>query len=619
MGIFLPISADAQAEIHKMTLANAKTLPNGDPLMGFSKEMIIGLYFLTAEPSNKSNKYEIVEDPNTLKQIIQQRGDFTFLVQMGNHRNTAGRLLVELASNTGPIDHQLKKGDMGSLMKAIYKSSDNMEDVMQRAHDTMTLAFWAATINGGAISPMALDLPADLRKKKELALKSEDPAGGLDQIAKDFVNQGLATGSFVSALADSGAGIKGGLVQLQQAVVGKGFIEKATGEVSEKPVAGSINDGLTPQEYYLSAEGSRKGIVSRAILTADSGYLTRQLIYATNSVKSDISIKNCHTNRFLVLDIHDEKTAKNYVGRTLSNGQIINDPKQILGKEIALYSPLYCHSLGLCQCCLPPSITTYFNSKNVGFIVAQTIGEMVTQATLNAFHTGGAGASVKLFKDEDPQLEKIITQNNIEVISKVPLKIIIDSESIEKIDPSEVDQFVCKSFTIIADDLEIPIDVIYDLIIVMSEGIEVKKTGSEWELSIPADTAFISMESGSVSINDAVQLFSAILSNKHTSIEQTLHQVNEIFKAAGKNVSQWAVETLCSQLIRDPNNPAIPYRLGKMNNAPMKIALKDIAMYENWRRGSAFENISKVLHNKILNGSDNDYIQSSDLDMLIDL
>jgi DNA-directed RNA polymerase beta' subunit len=37
---------------------------------------------------------------------------------------------------------------------------------------------------------------------------------------------------------------------------------------TEKPIAGSLNDGLTPEEYFASYCGGRKVIIDRSINTA---------------------------------------------------------------------------------------------------------------------------------------------------------------------------------------------------------------------------------------------------------------------------------------------------------------------------------------------------------------
>jgi len=74
---------------------------------------------------------------------------------------------------------------------------------------------------------------------------------------------------------------------------------------------------------------------------------------------------------------------------------------------------------------------------------------------------------------------------------------------------------------------------------------------------------------------------------------------------------------LCSQLQRDPTNPALPWRLSGMKREPLRVSLKQVALLENWKRGAQFENISNALHYNILYGDDT-HIES-DLDNLISL
>ena len=80
----------------------------------------------------------------------------------------------------------------------------------------------------------------------------------------------------------------------------------------------------------------------------------------------------------------------------------------------------------------------------------------------------------------------------------------------------------------------------------------------------------------------------------------------------------WALEVLCSQLARNPDNLRLPYRLSNMRKDPIRIPIKQVALVESWKRGAAFENVSNALHSAVLNNAD-DTLIASDLDNLLDL
>ena len=51
------------------------------------------------------------------------------------------------------------------------------------------------------------------------------------------------------------------------------------GKIIDLPIQRNFREGLSSIDYIISSYGARKGIVDTALKTADSGYLTRRLIY----------------------------------------------------------------------------------------------------------------------------------------------------------------------------------------------------------------------------------------------------------------------------------------------------------------------------------------------------
>ena len=77
--------------------------------------------------------------------------------------------------------------------------------------------------------------------------------------------------------------------------------------------------------------------------------------------------------------------------------------KDLVGKTIFIRSPILCTSQKVCQTCYG-DLHKSLNSKFIGIIAAQTLGERGTQLVLRTFHTSGSA----IFKDRDnPEKEDI--------------------------------------------------------------------------------------------------------------------------------------------------------------------------------------------------------------------
>ena len=87
-------------------------------------------------------------------------------------------------------------------------------------------------------------------------------------------------------MAHSGA--RGSKQQIRQLAGMRGLMAKPSGEIIETPIKANFREGLSVLEYFISTHGARKGLADTALKTADSGYLTRQLVdVAQNVVVSD--------------------------------------------------------------------------------------------------------------------------------------------------------------------------------------------------------------------------------------------------------------------------------------------------------------------------------------------
>jgi DNA-directed RNA polymerase subunit beta' len=95
----------------------------------------------------------------------------------------------------------------------------------------------------------------------------------------------------VYIMADSG--VRASKQQIRQLAGMRGLMAKPSGEIIEAPITSNFREGLTVQQYFISAHGARKGLADTALKTADPGYLTRRLVDVAQDVI--ISENDCGT------------------------------------------------------------------------------------------------------------------------------------------------------------------------------------------------------------------------------------------------------------------------------------------------------------------------------------
>src|SRR5216684_2093380 len=115
-------------------------------------------------------------------------------------------------------------------------------------------------------------------------------------------NEGRAELNPVFMMVDSKA--RGSRQQIRQLAGMRGLMAKPSGEIIERPILSNFREGLSVLEYFISTHGARKGLADTALKTADSGYLTRKLVDASQDVI--INKEDCGTvNGIVVRSIYE--------------------------------------------------------------------------------------------------------------------------------------------------------------------------------------------------------------------------------------------------------------------------------------------------------------------------
>jgi len=224
-----------------------------------------------------------------------------------------------------------------------------------------------------------------------------------NKIVEYYQNYDPANNLYIMAFS----GARGNMSQVRQLVGMRGLMSDQEGKIIDLPIQTNFREGLSSIDYIISSYGARKGIVDTALKTADSGYLTRRLIY----ISQDLIIreKDCKVNKGIIFLLKKNTNIKNIIGRTLVSSsiskkifsktntilteKILEDFKKNVPVILNLRSSLTCNSNGsICQFCYGWNLAQgkiISIGEAVGIIAAQSIGEPGTQLTMRTFHTGG--------------------------------------------------------------------------------------------------------------------------------------------------------------------------------------------------------------------------------------
>src|SRR5213079_2445754 len=131
----------------------------------------------------------------------------------------------------------------------------------------------------------------------------------------DALNHYLDELNPIYMMANSGA--RGSFSQSRQLAGMRGLMANPKGEIIERPIKASFQEGLSVLEYFISTHGARKGLADTALRTADSGYLTRRLV----DVSQDVIIRDgdCGAKEYVELPLFlPEGLNKSVTGRILA-------------------------------------------------------------------------------------------------------------------------------------------------------------------------------------------------------------------------------------------------------------------------------------------------------------
>lgn len=248
------------------------------------------------------------------------------------------------------------------------------------------------------------DIAPDYKKRDALlrpfvtkfnASKTDDQKRNIVEAAQEALESAAKThpGSLTFQVR---SGARGNLVQHANMVSGVGYARDMTGRSKPWLIQRSYAEGLTPADYFVTANQSLMDVVRTYTDISVPGELSKKLI--ANMGEQVITEEDCGTHNGIMLDPKSPDVIDRFLARDegsfkrntlitpLNQSKISKNRKQILVR-----SPMTCEaSDGVCKRCqgLDEKGKMHQVGTNVGIRAAQAMAEPLTQFALNAKHGG---------------------------------------------------------------------------------------------------------------------------------------------------------------------------------------------------------------------------------------
>jgi len=477
MGVFLPLSDEAQKEARELMLSSQNLLKpaTGQPIIAPTKDIVLGIFWLTGKKREKAKKFfSSFNEAVSAYQLgrIEIRTPIIVPSKKGEPlETTCGRIIFNKSfpKNFSFINEEVDSKRLSKIIGQILRKY-SAEESRLFLDNIKDLGFEYATLSG---TTLAIDDFMVPEKKEEILDKKEKEVDSIEsQFVKGFLSESEYSSkvieiwheakdeikeAVIEKLPDEGpiktivnSGARGSWGQPVQICGMKGLVSSPSGRIIELPIKNSFKEGFDVLEFFLSTHGARKGTVDTALRTSASGYLTRRLADVSHS--SIVREKDCgDTQGREIFKSEADEIGQDFVfkivGRVslenikrksktiVKKGEIINwDQAEEISKakeikKIKARTVLSCKSLrGVCQKCYGWEMgrnKLCSLGEAVGIIASQSIGEPGTQLTMRTFHLGGAAGGGDITRGL-PRVEEILELRKVKgegVISLVDGKV----------------------------------------------------------------------------------------------------------------------------------------------------------------------------------------------------
>lgn len=387
MAVHVPLSEKAVWEARNLMLSSKNLLKpaDGEPIISPSKDMVLGVYYLTmdGDPSTigKERYFADFNEVELAYQLAQIKVHDYIKVnvetwydekdrRMDSPRKellhtTVGRVLFNriLPDNVRFRNIKLDKGGVKDLIADVLEVAGqevttNVADLVKdigfeyamRSGSTLAISDIAIPEAKTAIIAKATAEVENVNRAFRRGLLTEQERN--ERIIEIWQNTTKEVASAVranmdptgnlSTMANSGA-TKGGFGPISQLAGMRGLMADPAGRIIRLPIQSNFREGLNTLEYFISTHGARKGLADTALRTADAGYLTRRLV----DVAQDIIINevDCGTHDGVWLrksdDVAGQTLKDRLFGRTVAmrvvdphTGEVLAERDEILDHSL---------------------------------------------------------------------------------------------------------------------------------------------------------------------------------------------------------------------------------------------------------------------------------------------
>jgi DNA-directed RNA polymerase subunit beta' len=375
MAVHLPLHPEAIREAREIMLAplNIISPASGEPLSVPTKDAIFAFYYLTLENPKglgKGKAFANLAEAERAHEhgFLDIHAPVKLRLTGRLLETTLGRVKLNQLFPEDLRDYQ-KVFDSSAIKRLImqcYRRHGNTRTV-QLLDELKELGFSYATRSGLTISVTDCLIPpeksailerayqrvtqqdqgyqmglvtAEERKEKVIGIWMET----VDDVEEvTMANYARHPFNPVYLVVQSGA--RGSSNQVKQLSGMRGPMSDPSGRIIEMPVVSSFREGLDAMEYFISTHGGRKGTADTALKTANSGYLTRRLVDATEELivkqvdcgtQAGISLDPLRYGRDEVMKTVEERLYGRVAAETVRfGGKVILERNQIIERELA--------------------------------------------------------------------------------------------------------------------------------------------------------------------------------------------------------------------------------------------------------------------------------------------
>jgi len=383
MAVHLPLSAEAQAEARILMLSSNNILKpaDGRPVTMPTQDMIIGLFFLTADRDGLDGEGRAFSSPAEavmafdagglalqakismrLQNIVPERGSVPpegwEPGQPLTIQTTLGRTLFNeaLPADYPFVNEEIGKKQLSAIVNDLAERYPKVQ-VAATLDALKSAGFHWATRSGVTVSIGDVITPPEktrilehyegkaekIQKQYEKGLITDDErrqelieiwTRATNEVA-EAMEANFQKQNPIYMMVHSGA--RGNMMQVRQIAGMRGLVANPKGEIIPRPIKANFREGLSVLEFFISTHGARKGLADTALRTADSGYLTRRLV----DVSQDVIVReeDCATDRGLTVAVAERRAdgtlGKSEHAETAAVARNLAEDVDVDGKTVA--------------------------------------------------------------------------------------------------------------------------------------------------------------------------------------------------------------------------------------------------------------------------------------------